>query len=46
MTAKNGAPVPEPKPWIRTSSEIISQAQNMMTPPHDEELTPPEDDPE
>lgn len=46
MTAKNGAPLPAPKPWIRTASDIIQQAQNMMTPPADEQPIPLEDDPE
>ena len=40
------APLPEPKPWIRTSSEIIEQAQAMMTPPSDPTPEPTEDDPE
>lgn len=40
------APLPEPKPWIRTSSEIMEQAQTMMTPPSDPPFTPLEDDPE
>jgi hypothetical protein len=46
MNAKNVAPVPEPKPWIRTSSEIIQQAQAMMTPPQDTMPELLEDDPE
>jgi len=40
------APLPEPKPWIRTSSEIMEQAQTMMAPPADPQFTPLEDDPE
>jgi hypothetical protein len=40
------APLPEPKPWIRTSSEIMEQAKTMMTPPVDPQFTPLEDDPE
>jgi hypothetical protein len=46
MNAKNVAPLPEPKPWIRTSSEIIQQAQAMMTPPQDTMPELLEDDPE
>jgi hypothetical protein len=40
------APLPEPKPWIRTSREIMEQAQTMMTPPSDPQPEPLEDDPE
>jgi len=40
------APLPAPKPWIRTSSEIIQQAQAMMTPPIDPQPAPEEEDPE
>lgn len=40
------APLPEPKPWIRTSHEIMEQAQTMMTPPVDPQVIPLEDDPE
>lgn len=29
--SKKEAPVPAPKPWIRTSAEIIDQAQTMMS---------------
>lgn len=40
------APLPEPKPWIRRASEIMEQAQNMMTPLADPQPEPLEDDPE
>jgi hypothetical protein len=40
------APLPEPKPWIRTSQSIIEQAQTMMTPPQDAIPELAEDDPE
>jgi hypothetical protein len=40
------APLPQPKPYIRTSREVMEQAQAMMTPQAEEQLTPPEDDPE
>jgi hypothetical protein len=29
--SKKEAPLPQPKPWIRTSAEIIDQAQTMMS---------------
>jgi len=29
--SKKEAPRPEPKPWIRTSAEIMAQAQTMMS---------------
>lgn len=31
MSKKPEAPVPAPKPWIRSSSEIMEQAQTMMS---------------
>jgi hypothetical protein len=31
MSKEIKAPVPAPKPWIRTSADIIEQAQSMMT---------------
>lgn len=43
---ENKAPLPAPKPWIRTAGEIMNQAQQMMTPPIDTEPTPSEEDPE
>ena len=46
MTAKNGAPLPEPKPWIRKSEDIMRQAHDMMGVTWYEESEPPEDDPE
>lgn len=45
MGAKD-IPLPAPKPWLRNSADIISQAQQMMTPVVDAELIPLEDDPE
>lgn len=29
--SKKQAPVPTPKPWIRTAGEIMAQAQTMMS---------------
>lgn len=40
------APLPQPKPYIRTSREIMEQAQAMMTPPSDPQPIPLEEDPE
>lgn len=31
MSKKQTAPLPAPKPWIRTSAEIMDQAQTMMS---------------
>lgn len=31
MSKENKAPLPEPKPWIRTAAQVMEQAQSMMT---------------